>query len=165
MKGRWAIPVGVAALAMGAYFAIGLWTFKPPKDLAEGARCGFSAADFSERGAFLLNPTSAYLHRFVHQRDYLTMLSLGLALGFLLHALFRSVEQRSAKIGELLGGSVAVALILCTGCVLPVLAAAGIGAAAGTLLPVPKEVVFGFTLGGAWVGARWLKRREEADEC
>lgn len=146
-----------------AYIVLSYFFFELPATLSDAEACGFVAGEFTADGRLAYAPLDAWWVSFTRQQEYWTALSVGLAIGFVAHALHlgrRAGATRAA--GAAAGGGLLALSALCVSCLAPVLSVVGLGLAGSLLAGLPKWLIAMNTLLITGWGGLVLSRRAVA---
>lgn len=145
------------------YLGAGYLAFEMPATFADAENCGFLPDEFVAAGELTYERGRAWWVSVLRKEEYVSALSMGLALGFVGYAL--AIGRRGGvrgTAGAALGGGLLAVSALCVGCLAPVLSVVGLGVAASLLAGIPKTLILLNTLVLTSWGALYLTRRSAA---
>ena len=161
------IPLRMGAIlffaAVIGYVGLARATFVMPTSAADAEACGLTPEDLAAMGEDDASPTRTWLVSFVRQQEYLTAISLGLAVAFAGFAI--STGRRlgaGVASGAAMGSGVLVLGTLCLSCLAPTLSVVGLGLLGFALAGVPKWVMAAATASLTGGGMLFLSRRVAA---
>ncbi len=157
------LPFVLFVVAFAAYVGVTRLAFRMPTNLFEAQACAFTPGEVEPDGQLRYAAHEAWWISFVRRQEYLSALSVGVAVAFTGYAIAR-VRQIgvAATSGAVAGGGLLVGLSLCFSCVAPAFAAVGLGLFANLGLALgafPKELVALNSVALTTWGFLWLSRR------